>query len=151
MKTINTDKALQAYNLLNTAKYNKMNDTDKITVFKATRKIKPVAVEYEEACKDAVEKMKFEGFDEQLTKAREYELKKKAGDDNLPITEEEYKEFIKKLVEYDKVVKDAIKQLGNKDVDIDIDLLTEDSFGTLMASNDWTMEQAMIVGDIVCA
>ena len=150
MKTISTDKILQAYNLLNAAKYNKLSDADKIAILKITCTIKPIAVEYQDACKDAVEKLKFEGFDEQLAKARNYEKSKNAGDDNLPMSDEEYSEFIKKLVEYDKIVKDAIKQLGDKEVEIDVDTMTEDSFGKLMASNDWTMEQAMIASDIVC-
>lgn len=150
MKTISTDKILQVYNLLNVAKYNKLEDADKIAIFKITRTIKPIATEYEDACKEVVEKMKFDGFETQLVDARNYERCKKSGDDNLPISDDDYKEFIKKLVEYEKVVKDAIKQLGDKEVDIDINTITEDSFGKLMASNDWTMEQALIVSDIVC-
>lgn len=150
MKTINTEKALQAYNLLNVAKYNKMEDGEKIIVFKATRALKPIATAFEDASKDAIEKMKFEGFDEQLAKAREYEFKKKGGAEDLPISDEEYKDFITKLVEYDKLAKEAIKQLGDKEETIDVELLSEDSFAKLMSSNDWTMEQAMIVGDVVC-
>lgn len=150
MKTINTENALQAYNLLNVAKYNKMDDTDKITIFKITRALKPIATTFEDASKDAIEKMKFEGFEDELAKAREYERKKKDGEEDLPISDDEYKAFIGKLIEYDKLAKEAIKQLGEKEETIDVEPLSEDSFAKLMSSNDWTMEQAMIVGDIVC-
>ena len=150
MKTINTEKALQAYSLLNAAKYNKMDDTEKIAVFKITRAIKPIATTFEDASKDAIEKMKFEGFEEQLAKAKEYERKKKEGSEDTPITDDEYKAFIIKLVEYDKLAKEAIKQLGDKEETIDVELLSEDSFAKLMSSNDWTMEQAIVVSEVVC-
>lgn len=149
MKTINTEKALLAYNLLNTASYSKMSDGDKIKIFKITRALKPIAVSYEEASKDAAEKMKFENFNDRIQKAQEYERNKKEGKKG-PISEKEYKNTVKDLMEYDKLVKNTIKQLGSKEETIDVDLLSEDGFGSLMASNDWTMGQVMSVSDIVC-
>lgn len=149
MKTINTEKALLAYNLLNNASYSKMSDGDKIKIFKITRALKPIAVSYEEAGKDAAEKMKFENFNDRIQKAQEYERNKKEGKKG-PISEKEYKNTVKDLMEYDKLVKDTIKQLGSKEETIDVDLLSEDGFGSLMASNDWTMGQVMSVSDIVC-
>lgn len=150
MKTITTEKALLAYRLLNSSKYNSVDDSDKIKIFKITRALKPIANAYEEASKDAVEKMKFDNFEQDLTKAQEYERKKKAGDEDLPMSEDEYTAFVKKLFDYDKLVKDTRKELGNKEETIDVDLLTEDSFGKLMSCNDWTMEQAILVSDVVC-
>ena len=151
MKTINTEKALLVYKLLNNAKYTKLEDDDKIRIFKITRALKPIAIAYEETGKDAVDKMKFEGFDETLVKAQEYERIKKAGDGDTPLTDEEYSEFIKKLIDYDKLVKSTLKELGNKEQTIDVETLSEDAFGKLMTSNDWTMEQVITVSDVVCS
>lgn len=150
MKTIKTEQALSAYRMLSNAKYNMMEDSDKIKIFKITRAIKPIATAFDEAGKEAAEKMKFDGFDEQLRNAQLYEQAKKDNSEELPMTESDYKEFIKKLIEYNNLVKSTIKELGDKEETIDVELLNEDSLGKLMASNDWTMEQVMAISDIVC-
>ena len=70
---IETSKVVSAYNVLSTAKYGKLDDADKIKVWKIARALKPVATKFEEDNKDAAEKLKPEGFDEKLQNAQEYE------------------------------------------------------------------------------
>jgi len=43
-----------------------------------------------------------------------------------------------------------VKDFADKEVELEIEPLTEDAFAKLMASNEWTMEQAVVLGDIVC-
>ena len=153
-KKVKTEKVLGAFNVLNTAKYAKMDDADKIKVWKIARALKPVATKFDEDSKDAAEKLKPEGFDDDLRKAQEYERvtkDKEADASKLEMGAAEYGEFIKKLKEMNKLVADALKEFANKEVDIDFEPISEDAFTKLMASNDWTMEQAVMIGELIVA
>ena len=154
IKRVKTEKVLGAFNVLNTAKYAKMDDADKIKVWKIARALKPIATKFDEDSKDAAEKLKPEGFDDDLRKAQEYERVTKDKDadaSKLEMGAAEYGEFIKKLKEMNKLVADALKEFANKEVDIDFDPISEDAFTKLMASNDWTMEQAVMIGELIVA
>jgi hypothetical protein len=151
-RKIKTEKVLGAFNVLNTAKYAKMDDADKIKVWKIARALKPIATKFDEDSKDAAEKLKPEGFDDDLRKAQEYERVTKDKDadaSKLEMGASEYGEFIKKLKEMNKLVADALKEFADKEVDIDFEPISEDAFTKLMASNDWTVEQTMIIGDLI--
>ena len=151
-KKVKTEKVLGAFNVLNTAKYAKMDDADKIKVWKIARALKPIATKFDEDSKDAAEKLKPEGFDDNLQKAQEYERvtkDKEADASKLEMGAAEYGEFIKKLKEMNKLVADALKEFADKEVDIDFEPISEDAFTKLMASNDWTVEQTMIIGDLI--
>ena len=155
-KSIKTSEILAAYNVLNTAKYGSMEDSDKIKVWKITRTLKPIATKFDEDSKDAAEKMKpkYEGgFDETLQKAQEYERMirdPKADTKKLPMGAAEYDAFIEKFKEYNKLVGKAVEDFANKEVKIDIEPLSDDAFGKLMASNEWTMGQAVALSEIIC-
>lgn len=152
--TLKTEKVLAAYRTLSTAKYTKLEDADKIKAWKIARKLKPVATKFEEDSQDAAEKMKpTEDFDEQLQKAQEYERMTKQPDfdaQKLPMGAAEFSQFVEKLNAYNRLVGDAVKDFADKEVELEIEPLTEEAFGRLMASNEWTMEQAVTLGDIVC-
>jgi hypothetical protein len=153
-RKVKTEKVLGAFNVLNTAKYAKLDDADKIKVWKIARAMKPIATKFDEDSKDAAEKLKPEGFDENLRKAQDYERvtkDKEADASKLEMGAAEYGEFIKKLKEMNKLVADALKEFANKEVDIDFEPISEDAFTKLMASNDWTMEQAVMIGELIVA
>ena len=152
-QTIKTEKVLAAYRVISTAKYSKMDDGDKIKVWKIARILKPVADKFEDDSKDAAEKFKpSEDFDERLANAQEYERMRR--DENADMTKAkmgaaEYGKFVEEFQQYNKLVNDAIKEFANKEVEVEFEKLSEDAFGKLMASNEWTMEQAMVLGDII--
>lgn len=157
-QTIKTEKVLNAYRVLSTAKYGKMDDGDKIKVWKIARTLKPVADKFEDDSKDAAEKFKpSEDFSERLQKAQDYEriLKEenakgnKADITKLPMGSAEYGDFVKEFQKYNKLVGDAIKEFADKEVELEFEKLSEDAFGKLMASNEWTMEQAMEIGMLI--
>ena len=153
-KTISTEKVLAAFNVVGTAKYSKMDDADKIKVWKITRQMKPVADRFREDSEDAAQKMKpTDDFDERLQKAQEYERisrSKDADAQKLPIGAAEYGEFIKEFRKYQDTVNAAVREFADKEVELEVEPLSEDAFGKLMASNDWTMEQVTLLGDIIC-
>ena len=152
--TLTTEKVLTAFNVLKGASYQKMTDDDKIKLWKIARAMKPIATKFDEDSKDAAEKLKPEGFDDDLRKAQEYERVTKDKDadaSKLEMGAAEYGEFIKKLKEMNKLVADALKEFADKEVDIDFEPISEDAFTKLMASNDWTMEQAVMIGELIVA
>ena len=148
-KQIKTEALLKVFNVLNGAKYGKMDDADKIRVFKIVRKLKPIAEAFEDESKDAAEKLKFEGFDTQLEKAKEYEAKVKKDGEELPMTAEEYNKFISDFKDYNKLVGEAIKEFAERENEFDFDGITEDAFNKLMNSNDWTFGQAAALEVII--
>lgn len=151
-KTIKTEKVLSAFRVLNTAKYTKMTDEDKIKVWKIARALKPVADKFEDDSKDAAEKFKpTEDFAERLQKAQEFERKRNAGEDmtDAPMGAAEYNEFLKEFQKYNKTVADAVKEFADKEVEVEFDVLTEEAFGKLMASNEWEVSQVIEIGQII--
>lgn len=151
-KSISTEKVLSAYQVLGTAKFGKLDDADKIKVWKIARKLKPVATQFEEDSKDAAEKLKPEGFDERLQNAQEYErVTKDANADasSLKMGPSEYAEFIRDLQKLNKTTAEAVKEFADKEIEIEFEPISEDTFAKLMASNDWTVEQTMIIGDLI--
>lgn len=151
-KTVKTDKVLAAFRVLNTAKYAKMDDEDKIKVWKIARALKPYADKFDDASKDAAEKLKpSDDFADKLQKAQEFERMRNANDDmtKAPMGAAEYNEFIKEFQEYNKLVSNAIKEFADKEVEVEFEPLTDAAFGKLMASNDWNMSNVMEIGSLV--
>ena len=151
-KTIKTSEVLNVYNILNTAKYGKMEDADKIKVWKITKALKPIATKFDEDSKDAAEKFKqdIDGFDEKLQKAQEYERLRGEKQPTIDImTTADYEVFIKELRQYNETVSKAIQEYADKEVEIDFEPISEDAFGKLMASNEWTMAQVTTIDGIV--
>jgi len=151
-KTVKTSEILSVYNIISNAKYGKMSDDDKVKTWKIARKLKPVAVKFEDDSKDAAEKMKpAKDFDERLQKAQEYERAKQQGKETAEIMRDaDYENFIKDFKEYQKLVDKAIREFADKEVEVEFDAVSEEAFGKMMASNEWNVSQAMVLGEFVC-
>ena len=152
-KTVKTSEILNVYNVINGAKYGKMDDADKVKVWKICRKLKPIATKFDEDSKDAAEKLKPEidgGFDELLGKAQEYESLTAQHQPTIDImTKADYDKFIEEFKKYQKLMNDAVKEFADKEVEVEFDALSEESFGKLLASNEWNMAQTMVLGDFI--
>lgn len=151
-KNVKTKDVLNVHRIISSAKYTKMEDADKIKVWKIARALNPTAVQFDEDMKDAQEKLKPEGdFDGRMNKAVEFERLRNAGEPAEKVmSDEEYNGFISEFKAYEKTVNEAVAEFGDKDVEVEFEPLTEEAFGRLMASNEWTVQQASLVGDFVC-
>ena len=124
-KNIKTEEILKVYNIIAQAKYNKLDDDDKIKIWKISRTLKPIQTQYEDDTKDVSEKMKpTDDFQNKLQKARDYEDSVKEG-------------------------KTAEMTKEDKEVEIEFSPLSEDAFGKLLSSNDWNLEQTNILGEFI--
>lgn len=145
--TIKTEKVLKVYQILNTTKYGKLDDGDKVKVWKIARKLKPVATKFDEDSKDAAEKLKpYEGFEDDLQKAQEYERLKGV---NAKMDIDEYQKFIAAFKAYQELVGKAVKEYADVEVEVEFDTISEDAFSKLMASNEWTLDQAVEIGEFI--
>jgi hypothetical protein len=152
-KTVKTSEILSMYNILNNAKYGKMADDDKIKVWKIARKLKPVASKFDDDSKDAAEKFKdgIKDFDERLAKAQQYEQAKQQAKPTEEIMRDaDYEAFIKDFKDYHELMDNAVKEFADTEVEVEFDALSEDAFGKLMASNEWTIAQVTTLGDFIC-
>ena len=136
-----TNEILEAYKVLQNAKYQKLSDDGKVKVWKITRLMKPVATQFKEDVQDAQQKLMPDGdFLQRLGKAMQYEQDKK--NERTPaITDEEYQTIVKEYNEYNSLVNKAIQEFSEKEIELDFEHLTEDDFGKLIASNDWSIAQ----------
>lgn len=147
---LTTKKAIEAFKMLDSAKYQKLSDDDKVKVWKITRALRPIALEYSDEVQDARERLvPSDDYKEKLQKAQLYEQMKKEGKDNLPMSDEEYLEFLKVFKEYMELLDKALKEELDKENDIEIPTISEDAFGKLMASNDWSFGQVEALDFII--
>lgn len=140
-KSLKTNDVVSAYKVLESAKYQKLEDEDKIKVWKISRTLKPISAQFNEAKEDATRAFLTEEVMQNYQKAQAYEKGRKEGDENLPMTDEEYKAFVIEFLKSKTVTEKALGELLEKEVELDIDTLSEEAFGKLMASNDWDMSQ----------
>lgn len=151
-KTIKTKDLHAAYVVLSSAKFGKMDDADKIKLWKIGRTLKPIAMKFEEDKNSAIEKLKPEGFDERAQAANEFQQAQQSNNidaSKLKMGPEEFNAFVLEANNYNKLVDDAVKEYAEAEVEIDIEPLTEDAFGKLMASNELTLGKAVMLADIV--
>ena len=150
-KKTKAENVAQVYNILNAAKYSKLNDDERIALWKITRVMKPVALKLKDDIQDAAQHMKpSDDFDQRLTIARQYEQAQRDGKEFDKLSKEDYDAFIQEWREYSKLVDTAVKEFADEEVEIDIEPITEEMLSRLMASNDsWTMENAVIVSDMI--
>ena len=57
------------------------------------------------------------------------------------MTEEEYKAFIEVFKKYNKLVSDAVNEFAEADVNLEVEPMSEDAFGKLLSSNDWSIDK----------
>lgn len=148
-KTLKTEDILNTYELLKNVDYQKLEDSDKVKVWKAVRQLKPVADQYEDAQQDAVKNLVPEDFTDNLRKAQAYEQQRAAGAKELPMTEKDYKAFIVEFQKYNKLLTDALQEQKDKEHEIEYEPLTEDALGLLVVSNNWSLSKSSVLDWLV--
>ena len=144
MKSIElrTKEVAEAYNLISTAKYQKLSDDDKVKLWKISRKLSPIAEQYNKDVEDAKQRLlPSEDFPQRLQMGLKYQSLRDSGEKDLPMTEEEFTKIAAEWNNYNAILDKALRDIAEEKQTIEINTITEDAFGGLMASNDWTFEQ----------
>lgn len=151
---LTTEKVLEAFNVVSTAKYAKLDDQEKVRVWKIARALKPVADKFADDRDDAARKLlPSEDFEERRAKAQQYQAMlgdRQADMTQAPMTPGEFWKFYNDNMAYTKTVNDALADFGKKEVEVEFEPLSEEAFGKLMSSNDWTFDFALKLSEIIC-
>ena len=144
MKSIElrTKEVSEAHSLISTARYQKLSDDDKVKVWKISRKLSPIAEQYSKDAEDAKQRLlPSEDFPQRLQMGLKYQSLRDSGEKDLPMTEEEFTKIAAEWNNYNAILDKALRDRAEEKQTIEINTITEDAFGRLMASNDWTFEQ----------
>lgn len=150
-KIVKLKTVAEVFGLMKTAKYSKMSDAEKISVWKIYKAIKPIGQEFESDVEDLKQKLvPYENFTDDVQKAINYENAKMNNEVISDMTDDDYKKFINIFRHFNKSVNDAVEEFEKKEITISFEPLKEESFNRFRASNDWTFEQAAVIEDFVC-
>ena len=154
-KKVKTKEVLVAWQVLGQAKYDKLDSDQKVRVFHIGQMLKPIATAFSDYSADAAEKMQPSAdFQERWDKAKVYETmtaNPKADMEQLPMGPAEYKEFmVKEYFPFDRLWKKAIKDEGDKEVELKFDPIGEEVLFALADANKWNVDQTTAVAAVVC-
>ena len=154
-KKVKTKEVLAAWQVLSQAKYDKLDSDQKVRVFHIGQQLKPIASAFSDYSADAIEKMQPSAdFQDRWDKAKVYETmtaNPNADMEQLPIGPAEYKEFmVKEYFPFDRLWKKAIKDEGDKEVELKFDPISEEILFALADTNKWNVDQTTAVAAVVC-
>ena len=151
-KSVKTVEVFNAYNILSTAKFDKLSDTIKVSVWKIARQLKPVAQGFGDTSRDCAEKMQpTEDFPERLRRWQKYNQLKEEGKPTIDVmSTAEHDTFSQEFQKYNKLVNEAMKESAESKVELNFEPISEDGLMKLAESNDWTLGQIVAVGDLIC-
>ena len=154
-KKVKTKEVLVAWQVLGQAKYDKLDNDQKVHVFHIGQQLKPIATALSDYSADAAEKMQPSAdFQERWDKAKVYETmtaNPKADMEQLPMGPAEYKEFmVKEYFPFDRLWKKAIKDEGDKEVELKFDPISEEVLFALADADKWNVDQTTAVAAVVC-
>lgn len=132
---------VEAYKLLGNTKSSNLNDADKGKILKARKAMRPIADEFDAFLKDAQEMFKPEGWEETQKKLSQWQQE----GEKTTLSEDERIAINKALIGYQSTIDKAIKEELNKEVEIEIEKLSEGSDVKLMSENNWTPNQLDLI------
>ncbi|MEE0968271.1 MAG: hypothetical protein U0M06_02720 [Clostridia bacterium] len=132
---------VEAYKLLGNAKTTNLDDADKGKILKARKAMRPIADEFEAFLKDAQEMFKPEGWEETQKKLAQWQQE----GEKTTLSEEERIAINKALIGYQSAIDKAVKAELDKDVEIEIEKLSEGADIKLISGNDWTPNQLDLI------
>lgn len=132
---LTTEDILSINNVLSGAKIAKLKDQEKFTVIRILKEFKPTVKSYDEFVKDAMEKLKPEGYEE-------IEAKAQTASNSLTPKERAA------INAFNKSVMACTESELKKEVELSFTLLNESGLKHLMESNDFTIAQCACLYDI---
>ena len=153
-KSVKRNEVLGVYNLLNAAKLGAIEDNDeKFKVILILRVLKPVANGFEDFRKDAVEKLKPEGYDDKILVWNECSEKLQLGvkSDKLPMSAEEFVDMTYKVIKpFNTALNNLVEKEAEKEVELEFEPISEDSVMKLGVAHDWNVGQIDMISGLVC-
>lgn len=145
MKTLKTSEIVNAYQLIKAAKMSSMTLDEKKAVLLATRKLKAVAMDFEDFRTDAMERLKGENHDKMVEALTNWQKQERDG--AVTLTESERNEIEQYFSAYNKDIVACLQDEAGKAHDVE---LPQINFDKLLEANDWTLEQSLLLEDTFC-
>lgn len=130
-------QVVEAYKVLGEAKVTKLEEGEVIKVVKARKAMRPIAEDYEAFLKDCQDKFKPENWDDIQTKVQKWQQE----GEKTTLSEEERIEVNKALIGYQSKVNEAVKEELEKEVEVNVEILKEESATKLLVENGWELKK----------
>lgn len=135
-------QVVEAYKVLGEAKVTKLEESEVIKVVKARKAMRPIADEYEAFLKDCQDKFKPENWDKIQGNLQKWQQE----GEKTTLTEEERIEVNKAIIGYQVKIDKAVKDELEKEVELNIEALKEDSTTKLLVENGWELKKLDEIG-----
>lgn len=143
-------KILDSYSLLDKAKYSKMESLDRKTIVMAMYPIKKVVDDFNAYKDDVVKRLTPENYRDIVEILNEVNAMSEKSRMSV-LLKPRYASAIKANMEFNNSINQCLIEELNKEVEIEFEPLSEESFDRLCESNqDWTLGQSMNLHDILC-
>lgn len=134
---IKLSKLAVAYKALGEAKVTKLDEKDVVKIVKNRRAMRQYAEDYEAFLKDAQDKFKPENWDDVQKKLQQWQNE----GNKTTLSDEDKITVNKALNEYQKKIESAIKEEGEKEIELNLETLSEDSSTKILVENGWKVEE----------
>lgn len=149
MKTT-TGKVSEAYTLLDSAKYSKMESKERIALIKAMRAMKKVAEDFNGFRQDAVKRLMPDNFEDIANRINEFNAMSQQ-ERVAAVEKPEYADALRANAKFNADVESCIAEETAKEIELAFEPLAADAFVNLLDSNpEWTAGQAMLAEDMLC-
>lgn len=141
-------EAIELYKALSQCKLTGLASSQKMVVLNNLRQLRPVSETYDADIKDAMERMKPEGFDDIIKKAREHN--ESINSNNGPtMSEEETKAVTEAINAFNVEVNQFINSLLAEDSGVEISKLDDANLEKLIDVNDISTDQLCILYELL--
>ena len=136
---------LEAYGLINEAKLSKLDTGAKIKIIKICKEMKPIVESLQDFEKDARKKLEGYNHKEMVELVQKWQEE----GENTTLTIDERKTINKYLTDYNNRVNRCLKEEMDAIVELNFEKLSDSELEKFIDSNDWTVNQAIIVTSIL--
>lgn len=128
---------VEAYKVLGEAKVTKLEESEVIKVVKARKVMRPIADEFEAFLKDVQEKFKPEGWEDVQKKLAKWQQE----GEKTTLSEEDRIAINKALITYQSAINKAVNEELEREVELSIEKLKEESATKLLTENGWELKK----------
>lgn len=126
---------IELYNVLSPCKLTGMDSKGKMAVIRDLRQLRPVAEAHDKELEELASKLKPDGFDDRLERAKEHNNSVNSGK-GPTLAPEEVMEISKAIEAYDKEMREAVAALMEEETEITLEKPDTASLEKLMDAND---------------
>lgn len=139
------EKIISAYAILKPSKMTKLEIKGKSKILKIMRVMRPTCDEWNSFVQTVDENIKKDNHDEIIEKVKKWQLE----GENTTLSENERIEINKYLIEYQRDKEICINDELKKEISLEYEKLNESEFEQLVDSNDWKVEEILLLEEVI--